>query len=164
MSRRTILLIAGITVVIILGIVATFALTNKTGDTDEAVSRQDAVPKDLEDPQPLKIDNFYNYPGIDSETRDVVEYSINNYLQDYTSKSVSPIGLIRDGSYKESTKGTTSHMEFLVDIENMQRTYKVTFDSDTSTGEDIMYTLCPTEKELRYAPFNCKDDLTDATQ
>jgi cytoskeletal protein RodZ len=108
----------------------------------------------------LRIDNFSSYPKIDDSTKTLVTEAIDRYLA-AIPHTETPIGVIREGSYKETTDGSISNTTFLVDIARMKVSYKISIGSDSSTGEKSMYTLCPEAGELIYPPFDCKDDLSE---
>jgi hypothetical protein len=108
----------------------------------------------------LKISNFSTYEDIDVTTKATIVSSIDHYIAD-TSHTTDPIGTIRDGSYKKTVDGTISTIVFLVDIPSLKRSYKINFGTDSSTGQQTLYTLCPTSDELVYPSFNCKDDLSE---
>lgn len=108
---------------------------------------------------PLRIENFSAYPDITPSTQTAIVDSLQQYI-DKTNSTTAITGAIRDGSYNKATDGTISITTFLIDISAVQRTYKIHIGSDTSTGENSLYVLCPTDAELKYPPFECKDDLT----
>jgi hypothetical protein len=109
---------------------------------------------------PLQIENFSAYPDITPSTQTAIVNSLQQYI-DKTNSTTAITGVVRNGSYNKTTDGAISITTFLIDISAVQRTYKVHIGSDTSTGENSLYILCPTDAELQYPPFECKDDLTN---
>jgi hypothetical protein len=110
---------------------------------------------------PLKIENFSSYEDINITTKSTIVDAIEHYISD-TPHTSDPIGVIREGSYKKTTNGSITNIVFLVDIASLKRTYKIDFGTDSSTGQNTLYTLCPSTNELIYPPFNCKDDLSES--
>lgn len=139
-----------------------------------AVLNRKSDPKPLEEtsdqetpssPQPkldlsLQIKNFSSYPDISDATKTTIKESVNRYLEDIPRTS-APVGVIRDGSYNKTTSGSMSNIVFLLDIASLKRSYKIDLGTDSSTGEQSLYTLCPSSTEAIYPPFDCKDDLSE---
>jgi hypothetical protein len=155
MRSKTIIGIGIAAVVLLIGgiIIAMLANQSPTQDTTTSDAAAEAPPS-------LYIENFFSYPNITNGVREGITSSIQRYLGN-EPENTTLTGVIRDGSYKETSDGTISNMSFLVDIESVQRTYKISYGTDTSTGEGSLYTLCPTKDELRYPPFDCKDDISE---
>lgn len=157
MTRRrlTIIIVVVLAVVIAgIGIVAMMTANNNQPSPEEEAAEQTAVTA------PFRIDNFYAYPDIELSTREAITSSIQNYLTDIPRDAL-PVGIIRDGSYKQTSEGTIANTTFIVDIDVLKRTYRISLGNDSSTDESSLYVLCPTTDELRYPAFNCKDDLSE---
>jgi cytoskeletal protein RodZ len=141
---------------LIIAIATVFSQLNQPLPSEEPPKENTSSVTDLS----LRIDNFSSYPKIDDSTRTLVTDSIDRYLV-AIPHTETPVGSVREGSYKETVDGSVSNTTFLVDIANMKVSYKISIGSDSSTGEKTMYTLCPEAGELIYPPFECKDDLSE---
>src|SRR5687768_3673377 len=127
-------------IIIVAAIIAAIMSGNQPATQEEDASTQTAAEA------PMRIENFYAYPDIEATAREAITSSIQAYLTD-VPKDAAPVGVIRDGSYKETSNGTMSNTTFLVDIDSLKRTYKVSIGNDSSTEEYSVYTLCPTTDE-----------------
>jgi len=151
-------IIGFLVVVAIIGIAVTLLLTShkeaKTPDTSVNTSSQNTSSA------PLTIKNFSSYEDLSVTTKNTIIGAIDHYISD-TPHHTAPVGVIREGSYKKTESGTITNIVFLVDIASLKRTYKINFGTDSSTGQQTLYTLCPSSDELIYPAFNCKDDLSE---
>lgn len=68
---------------------------------------------------------------------------------------------IRQDSFKtHTTSGGTPVTEFLVDISDVERTFKVSIEGDNNTDYRTVYITCPLVSELVYGAKPCKGDET----
>jgi hypothetical protein len=145
-------------IIVIIGIAVTAALTMRS--TKTADNSTDATPQATSSSSPLRIENFSSYPDIDITTKATITESIDHYIADVSHNS-DPVGIVREGSYRQTGDGITSNIVFLVDIASLKRSYKIDLGSDISTGENSLYILCPAISELIYPAFDCKDDRSE---
>jgi hypothetical protein len=158
MMRDRKLLVGGI---IVFGMLCTIAVIGYFVYSSQPQKEDSEVSSDYVVYAPLQVDGFSAYAAdISSATQTSITTSLQRYI-DTTNSTTTIKGVIRSGSYsKANTSDTMSVVTFLIDFSGIQRTYKISIGSDTSTGENSLYVLCPTTAELRYPPFNCKDDLS----
>lgn len=107
----------------------------------------------------VRIDNLLSFEDIDVDTRATIEDSLNQHISELFPNTMSA-GIVREGSYVKTLHEAGATSTFLVDFADLKLTYKVTVGQDNTTGEHSVYVICPSENELIYAPFNCKDDLS----
>jgi hypothetical protein len=152
-------IIIGIVAAVILCSVAIIAalMTRQPSEESDVPA---TIPTQTISDAPLKIEKLSLHPDINAETQTAITESIDRYIAD-TPHNTAPIGVVREGSYKKTTTGTTSDIVFLVDIASLKRSYKISYTTDSVEGQNILYTLCPDTSELIYPPFNCKDDLSE---
>jgi hypothetical protein len=156
-------IIIGLVVIIVLiGAVITWSVVSNLNkpkplaETPKDVEDASSTPKDLS----LHINNFSKFPKVSSIETDVTN-SINNYLADIPRQE-TPIGVIRQSSYKETPTGDgATDYTFLVDIASLKITYKVSYTVGNTDGRHILYILCPSESEMIYPPTSCKDDVSE---
>lgn len=111
----------------------------------------------------IRINNFSAYNNIDADVRASIEDDLNRYISDIAPNSTAT-GVIREGSYQETNESGAKNIIFIVDFAEPKLTYKISIGQDPSTGERSIYIICPTENELIYPPFNCKDTFSETVQ
>jgi hypothetical protein len=107
----------------------------------------------------VRINNLSSFTDIDIDARATIEDSLNQHISELFPDTTST-GIVREGSYVKTIHEAGATSTFLVDFADLKLTYKITVGQDSTTGEHSVYVICPSENELIYAPFNCKDDLS----
>lgn len=164
MIRNKAIIIGVGVVVLVCGIVITSIVLSRNAEpvpVEQAPksAQEDTAPKPDADLS-LHLEGFTPYPDVDSATQATIANSINRYLAN-VARTSTPIGVLREQSYKKTVNGSVTNITFLIDIANLKRSYKISIGKDTSTTENSMYILCPSSEELIYPAFDCKDDLSE---
>lgn len=151
MSRKTKIIVAIITGIIVVGGIMVWLLSQKDPSTIETTDKQVSENR-------LVITNFSTYStGITDDQH----YNLEKAIYKMIGKSASFKGEIRPSSYKKEQVNGYTNVEFLVDIASIKRTYRAFL---TIAGPDdfrVVQVSCPSEQDLIYEAFECKD-FTDA--
>lgn len=113
------------------------------------------------------VSGINSHKGDLNNNGDDTVMSIEKNIYSYASRTVSnpkPYynAIIRSGSYKKTysqTDDNTPVIDFLVDIPDIKRTYKVDYSGGKYSAEHILYILCPDTDEMIYPTFACQDDV-----
>lgn len=150
--QRKIAIIVGVAIFSLLTIWIALLLTSNK--EDQHINKTTSTPftiKGLDNPEYL----FSNH------TQTAITAEINSYLalDDINTNNVK--GVVRKDSYTQDIAHDTTVTTLLIDIPTIKRTYKVLSSaSGTPDGDNSLYIRCPSESELIYDTFDCKDDTS----
>lgn len=150
-KKRTALLITVVAVILISAIV--WLVVSRSSSQTPPMETVDA------DITSIRVNNLSSFEDITIDARATIEDSLNQHISELVPNATST-GTVREGSYIKTINEAGASSTFLVDFADLKLTYKVTIGQDSATGEHSVYVICPSESELIYAPFNCKDDLS----
>lgn len=147
-------LIIGIAVILLLtfGVVTTLFVMNQS----KPVAEQTPAPTSNAS---ISIENFAAYPELDITLQASIEEAMNGFVQEIAPNTDAK-GTIRASSYTSTPNEVGKNIVFLVDFESIKLTYKVDLGLGSTDEEQIVYIVCPSENELLYPPFKCKDSLS----
>lgn len=150
-DRKKLFVIGSVFIVLMLIIVtATILLQpSKEENTKTDVTTTPFVINGLNNPKYL----------FSTETQAAIILGIEQYLEADNIKTDNVEGVIRTDSYTQREEGSATVSTLLIDIPSVKRTYKVSSSgSGDPNGDNSLFILCPSQDELRYGAFNCKDD------
>lgn len=114
----------------------------------------------------IHIDNFSEITSAPDEYRKLIEDTIWNTIQNHseiTQKDLSN-ATIRKGSSSEDTDGNLVTTSFLVDLESLHYTFRVTFFWNNSQkkvpSDPTISVTCPSADEIIYDDFVCPIDAS----
>lgn len=153
MTNKRKILIASTACVLIVFSLILFLMTKAT----------DSTKKNETTAAPFSINGLdsVTYP-LEASTKQSITEQIDFYLRKADINTTNLKGAVRKGSYIEKEYDNGTLVEFLVDIRDAKRTYKVSSaNSHDSEGDFSLYIVCPSEAELIYAPFECESDIQE---
>lgn len=157
MKKTTIVLLVFVTILVV-GIFVYFLQSSNESDLEVVKSENTSTTTKTS----VRLINYSTYAQqLEKDKVDTFLRSVEAYLsEDKLTKQYS--ASIRENSLKENNNQPIYSVEFIVDIPEIKRSYKSSISSDSSTGQNTIYTLCLDKSEMIYPDFNCKDDLLDA--
>lgn len=119
----------------------------------------------------IKIENYNHYlKKSPKDTRYAVFTSLYNTVSLNTTNPPQTNAVIREGSFTSTTTQDPSEIPyeyttFLIDIEELQQTYSAQVswsnNPDANLGGYPILITCPSEDQLIYPAFDCKDSLSE---
>lgn len=93
------------------------------------------------------------------DTRTAIVKGVEQYLKKDNVKTDKIKGAVRENSYTKKEVFGSNVVTLLIDIPDAKRTYKISSSgSGNPNGDNSLYILCPSQEELIYSAFDCKDD------
>ena len=163
LSRKRLIVIVGVIVAVLFVIATVLVLTRSNQDLgpDSDASGAQVEPTYFTVNITNLSENRGNFPMKDT-------YSIWSSMWQTVNKNVGQqedyySGNIRDGSVKKyNAADGVPIVEMLVDLPEVQRTFKLTIEGDENTGYQAAFVTCPSPTELVYPPTTCVGQDADS--
>ena len=95
--------------------------------------------------------------GTNTSTEKTIKSSLSDYLLAEGVSAHTANGIIRESSYKSTNSEGIISINFLVDFNELKRTYRVEIGRDVSSDITTSYVRCPTSTDLIYPAFKCQE-------
>jgi hypothetical protein len=150
-KNKKILTIAGLLIFILVTVGIVLVSTNSKEQEQQEESNPFTI-SGLDDPKYL----------FSSDKQAAVVSGIDYYLKADDIDTNNMRGVVRKDSFSQKEVYGSTVITILVDIADAKRTYKVSSSgSGSPDGDNSLYVLCPSQEELIYGSFNCKDDTNE---
>jgi len=150
-NRKKLFIVVSLCVLIIATIVGFVFFSKKS--PEDAQSRS----------KPFSVSGLDNPAYLFSpDKQSVIVDGIDYYLKADGIDTNNMTGVVREDSFTKKEVYGSTVITLLVDIADAKRTYKVSSSgSGSPDGDNSLYVLCPSQEELIYGSFNCKDDTNE---
>lgn len=151
-KNKKILIIAGLFILILIIIVSTILLSTNSKEQEQQEQSNPFTISGLDDPKYL----------FSPDKQAAIVSGIDHYITADDIDTNNMTGVVRKDSFSQKDVYGSTVITLLVDIADAKRTYKVSSSgSGSPDGDNSLYILCPTQDELIYDTFNCKDDTNE---
>lgn len=152
-NRQRVVVFALLSMFVVVVIVAvTSVIIKKPVNEVEITNIDDYIPKA---PSDYKTDLQKGLWQVLSERFEIPEGRVDEYDV-----------VIRDGSYSETVKKTTTTAKFLVDIDALKQTFAITFTWPSNGRVNVMERFvidCPKREEMKYPDSFCDGQYNNST-
>lgn len=164
-NRRKLLVIVGVAFFVLALIVGVVATLSRSRDDENAQTDAQILARENPVYYTVNVTNASDYSIIfPADT----SYALWTSMWRTVNKNVDEdqdyyFGNIRGGSLQQSTTSIGApRVEVLVDLPDIQRTFKITIEGNEESGYQTVYITCPSPAELVYPPTPCVGQESDS--